>query len=48
MRICEPCPAPALHVLMNFMSTHDTVRAITAIAGESCEAVTDTGRARAA
>ena len=37
MRICEHYPAPALHVLMNFMSTHDTVRAITAIAGESCE-----------
>ena len=37
LRICEHYPAPALHVLMNFMSTHDTVRAITAIAGESCE-----------
>lgn len=37
MRICEHYPAPALHVMMNFMSTHDTVRAITAIAGESCE-----------
>ncbi len=37
MRICENYPAPALHVLMNFMSTHDTVRAITALAGESCE-----------
>ncbi|MEG0895977.1 MAG: glycoside hydrolase family 13 protein [Ruthenibacterium sp.] len=34
MHICENYPAPALHVLMNFMSTHDTVRAITAIAGE--------------
>lgn len=37
MRICEHYPAPALHVLMNFMSTHDTVRAITALVGESCE-----------
>lgn len=37
MQICENYPAPALHVLMNFMSTHDTVRAITALAGESCE-----------
>lgn len=37
MRICEHYPAPALHVLMNFVSTHDTVRAITALAGESCE-----------
>ena len=37
LSICEHYPAPALHVLMNFMSTHDTVRAITAIAGESCE-----------
>ncbi len=36
-RICENYPAPALNVLMNFLSTHDTVRAITAIAGESCE-----------
>ncbi|MEG0769433.1 MAG: glycoside hydrolase family 13 protein [Ruthenibacterium sp.] len=37
LRICENYPQPALHVLMNFMSTHDTVRAITALAGESCE-----------
>lgn len=37
MQICENYPAPALHVLMNFMSTHDTVRAITALAGDSCE-----------
>ncbi len=36
-RICENYPAPALHTLMNFLSTHDTVRAITEIAGESCE-----------
>ena len=33
-RICENYPKPALDVLMNFVSTHDTVRAITAIAGE--------------
>ena len=32
--ICEHYPAPALHSLFNFMSTHDTVRAITALAGE--------------
>ena len=37
LRICENYPAPALHVLMNFISTHDTERAITALAGESCE-----------
>ena len=37
VRICENYPAPALHVLMNFISTHDTERAITALAGESCE-----------
>ena len=37
MQICEHYPAPALHTLMNFMGTHDTVRAITALAGESCE-----------
>ena len=36
-RICENYPGPALNVLMNFVSTHDTVRAITAIAGEPCE-----------
>ncbi len=34
MDICEHYPAPALHCLFNFMSTHDTVRAITAIAGD--------------
>ncbi len=37
MSICENYPQPALHVLMNFMSTHDTMRAITALAGESCD-----------
>lgn len=37
MHICENYPAPALHVLMNFMSTHDTVRAITAIAGDAID-----------
>ncbi len=34
MHICENYPQPALNVLMNFMSTHDTVRAVTALAGE--------------
>lgn len=34
MAICEHYPAPALHCLMNFMSTHDTERALTAIADE--------------
>ena len=34
MSICEHYPAPALNVLMNFMSTHDTERAITALAGD--------------
>lgn len=37
LRVCENYPAPALHVLMNFMSTHDTERAITALAGDSCD-----------
>ena len=37
VRICENYPAPALNATMNFLSTHDTVRAITAMAGESCE-----------
>lgn len=37
VRICENYPAPALNTVMNFLSTHDTVRAITAMAGESCE-----------
>ena len=34
MSICENYPAPALHTLMNFLSTHDTERAITYLAGE--------------
>ena len=37
MNICEHYPAPALHTLMNFMSTHDTERAITAIANEPAD-----------
>lgn len=36
MEICEHYPAPALHTLLNFMSTHDTERALTAIADEPC------------
>ncbi len=35
--ILENYPKPVLDVLMNHISTHDTVRAITALAGESCE-----------
>lgn len=34
MSICEHYPAPALHTVMNFLSTHDTIRGITALAGE--------------
>ena len=34
MSICENYPAPALNCTMNFLSTHDTERALTAIAGE--------------
>lgn len=34
LSICENYPAPALNCLMNFLSTHDTERAITAIADE--------------
>ena len=34
LSICENYPAPALNCAMNFLSTHDTERAITAIAGE--------------
>lgn len=37
LTICENYPAPALNLLMNFLSTHDTVRGITALAGEPCE-----------
>ncbi len=37
MTICENYPKPALDVLMNFMSTHDTMRAITALVGPSSE-----------
>lgn len=35
--IAEHYPKPALDLAMNMLSTHDTVRAITAIAGESDE-----------
>ncbi len=34
MDICENYPPPALNTAMNFASTHDTMRAITALAGE--------------
>ena len=34
LSICENYPPPALNCLMNFLSTHDTERALTAIAGE--------------
>lgn len=34
LAICDHYPQPALHVLMNFMSSHDTERALTAIADE--------------
>ena len=34
LAICEHYPPPALHAVMNFMSTHDTERALTAIADE--------------
>lgn len=37
MEICDHYPAPALHALMNFLSTHDTERAVTAIADEPCD-----------
>ncbi len=37
MSIAENYPAPALNVMMNHIGTHDTERAITKIAGESCE-----------
>lgn len=35
--IAENYPAPALHAMMNSLSTHDTPRAITVLAGESME-----------
>ncbi len=34
MEICENYPAPALHACTTHLSTHDTERAITALAGE--------------
>lgn len=37
MGIVENYPAPSLEVLLNSLSTHDTARAITELAGESCE-----------
>lgn len=36
MNITENYPKEVLDVLMNHISTHDTMRAITALAGESC------------
>ncbi len=36
MSIAENYPKEVLDVLMNHLSTHDTMRAITALAGESC------------
>ncbi|MDD2993900.1 MAG: glycoside hydrolase family 13 protein [Pygmaiobacter sp.] len=35
--LAENYPPPALHVAMNLLSTHDTVRAVTALAGEAVE-----------
>ena len=37
MAVCEHYPAPALHTLMNFLSTHDTERAMTAIADDAAD-----------
>ena len=37
LSIVEHYPKPAMDLAMNMLSTHDTVRAITAIAGEDCE-----------
>ncbi len=37
MTIVENYPKQVLDTLMNHISTHDTMRAITALAGESCE-----------
>ena len=37
MTIVENYPKEVLDVLMNHISTHDTMRAITALAGENCE-----------
>ncbi len=37
MSVVENYPAPALNIMMNHIGTHDTMRAITALAGESCE-----------
>lgn len=34
LTICENYPGPALHTLLNFLSTHDTERALTVIADE--------------
>jgi len=37
MSVVENYPPPALHILMNHIGTHDTERAITKLAGLSCE-----------
>ena len=48
MTICEHYPPPALNCLMNFLSTHDTERALTVIAANLPTDGTVTGRAAAA
>ena len=45
MQICEHYPAPALNCAMNFLSTHDTERAITRLRASPATAATATGRA---
>jgi len=35
LSVCEHYPPPVLHGLMNMLSTHDTPRALTALAGEA-------------
>ncbi len=37
MEICENYPPPALNCAMNFLSTHDTIRAITALCGQNMQ-----------
>ena len=39
-------PAPAMHACMNLLGTHDTVRALTTLAGVSCDGLTRAAQAR--
>ena len=47
LTICEHYPAPAIDTALNFLSTHDTERALTVIADEPANGRAARGRAAA-